>query len=49
MKRSVYLDVGRATAEAVSRRSPMAATGIRSQVRLYWICGGQSGIVADFL
>jgi hypothetical protein len=41
--------LGRAIAQAVSRRLPTAAAGARSQVRSCGICGGQSGTGAGFL
>jgi hypothetical protein len=40
---AVYLRLCRALAQAVSRRLPTAAARVRAQVRLYGICGGQSG------
>jgi hypothetical protein len=40
---------GRTIAQAVSRRLPTAAAWVRAQVRSCGICGGQSGIGADFL
>jgi hypothetical protein len=40
---------GRAIAHAVSRRFPIAAARIRSQVRSCGICGGKCGIGAGFL
>jgi hypothetical protein len=43
------MPVGRAIAQAVSRRLPTAAARVRSQVRSCGICGGQSGTGADFL
>jgi hypothetical protein len=41
--------LGRAIAQAVSRRLPTAAAWIRAQVRSYGICGGQSSTGAGFL
>jgi hypothetical protein len=41
--------VGRALAQAVSRRLPTAAARARAQVRSCGICGGQSGSAAAFL
>jgi hypothetical protein len=41
--------VGRATAQAVSRRLPTAATRVRAQLRSSGICGGQRGTGAGFL
>jgi hypothetical protein len=38
----------RAIAQEVSRRLPKAASCVRAQVRLFGICGGQSGTGADF-
>jgi hypothetical protein len=40
---------GRAIAQAVSHRLPIAAARVRSQVRSRGICGGQSGTAAGFL
>jgi hypothetical protein len=40
---------GRAIAQVVSRRLPKAAARVRAQVKSCEICGGQSGIRADFL
>jgi hypothetical protein len=40
---------GRAIAQEVSRRLLSAAVRVRAQVRSCGICGGQSGIGADFL
>jgi hypothetical protein len=40
---------GRDVAQAVSRRLPTPAARVRSQVRSYGICGGQSDTVAGFL
>jgi hypothetical protein len=40
---------GRAIAQAISRRLPTAAARVRSRVRSYEICGGQSGTWAGFL
>jgi hypothetical protein len=45
----VYMYVGRATAQAVSRRLPTAAARVRYQFRSCGICGGQSGAWAGFL
>jgi hypothetical protein len=44
-----YSRLGRAVAQAVSRRLPTAAARVRSQVRSCGICDGQSGTGADFL
>jgi hypothetical protein len=41
--------LGRAIAQAVSRRLPIAAAWIRAQARSCGICGGQSYIGARFL
>jgi hypothetical protein len=41
--------VGRAIAQAVSRRLPTATARVLSQVRSYGIRGGQSGTGAGFL
>jgi hypothetical protein len=41
--------LGRAIAQAVSRRFPTAAAQVRAQVRSCGICGGQSGTGADLL
>jgi hypothetical protein len=41
--------IGRAIAQAVSRRLPTAAVRVRAQVRSCGICGGQSGTGAGFL
>jgi hypothetical protein len=41
--------VGRAIAQAVSHRLPIAAARVRAQVRSCGICGGQSDIVAGSL
>jgi hypothetical protein len=43
------ITVGRAIAQAVSRRLPTAAARVRSQIRPCGICGGQSGTGASFL
>jgi hypothetical protein len=40
--------VGRAMAQAVSRRPPTAEARVRSRVSPYGICGGQSGIGTGF-
>jgi hypothetical protein len=40
---------GRAIAQAVSRRLPIAAARVRAVVRSCGICGGQSGTGAGFL
>jgi hypothetical protein len=39
----------RAIAQAVSRRLPIAPTGVRAQVKSCGICGGQSGTGEGFL
>jgi hypothetical protein len=39
---------GRAIAQAVSRRLPIAAARVRSQVKSCGICGGQRGLVQGF-
>jgi hypothetical protein len=44
-----YPHVGRAIAQAVSRRVPTAATRVLIQIRSFGICGGQSGTGAGFL
>jgi hypothetical protein len=41
--------VGRAIAQAVSRRLPTAMARVRAQVKSCGICGGQSGTEAGFL
>jgi hypothetical protein len=41
--------LGRAIAEAVSRRLPTAAARFQAQVTSCWIRGGQSGTGAGFL
>jgi hypothetical protein len=41
--------VGRAVAQAVSRRLPTEAARVRAQVKSCAICGGQSGTGAGFL
>jgi H+/Cl- antiporter ClcA len=41
--------LGRAIAQAVSRRLPTATAWVRAQVRLCEICGGRSGTGASFL
>jgi hypothetical protein len=41
--------LGRAIAQAVSRRLPTAAARVRSQVMSCGVCGGQSGTGAGFL
>jgi hypothetical protein len=41
--------MGRAVAEAVSRRLPTAEARVRSQVKSCGICGGQSGTGVGFL
>jgi hypothetical protein len=38
-----------AIARAVRRRLPTAAARVQSQVRSYWICGGQNGLGLGFL
>jgi hypothetical protein len=45
----VKIKIGRAIAQAVSRRFPSAVTRVRAQVRSCGICGGQSGTGAVFL
>jgi hypothetical protein len=40
---------GRAIAQAVSHRLPIAAARVRAQVKSCGICGGQSGTGAGFL
>jgi hypothetical protein len=45
----IYYKYDRAIAHAVSRRLPIAAARVRSQVNLSGICGGQSGNGASFL
>jgi hypothetical protein len=40
---------GRAITQAVSLRLPNAAARVREQVRLFGLCGGQSGIGAGLL
>jgi hypothetical protein len=42
-------ELGRAIAQAVSRRLPTPVVRVGAQVRLCGICGGQSGSGADFL
>jgi hypothetical protein len=42
-------EMGRAIAQAVSRRLPTAAARVRHQVWSCVICGGQSGTGAGFL
>jgi hypothetical protein len=42
-------DQGRATAQAVSRRLPTAATRVRARVSSCGICGEQSGAGTGFL
>jgi hypothetical protein len=42
------VSIGRAIAQAVSRRFPTAAARVRAQIRSCGICGGQSGTGADF-
>jgi hypothetical protein len=46
---TLYFDNGRAIAQAVSRRLPIAAARVRSQVSSCGMCGGQSGTEAGFL
>jgi hypothetical protein len=46
--KSVLYIVGRAIAQAVSRRLPTAAARVRAQVRSCGICGGQSGTGTGF-
>jgi hypothetical protein len=46
---SAILIKGRAIDEAVSRRVPTSAVRVRSQVRSYGICGGQSDAGVGFL
>jgi hypothetical protein len=41
--------LGSAIAQAIGRRLPTAAARMRSKVKSYGICGGQSGTVASFL
>jgi hypothetical protein len=43
------LKMGRAIAQTVTRRLPIAAARVRALVRSYRICGGQSGTRAGFL
>jgi hypothetical protein len=45
----LYLNTGRAIAQAVSRRLLTAGARVRARVRSCWICGGQSDGGADFL
>jgi hypothetical protein len=44
----LLLDLGRAIAQAVSRRLATSGVRVRAQIRSYGICGGQSGIGASF-
>jgi hypothetical protein len=46
---SLTLCLGRAIAQAVSRRLPTAEARVRAKVRSCGICGGQSGTGAGFL
>jgi hypothetical protein len=43
------LVLGRAVAQAVTRRLPTAAVRVQSQFKSFWICGGLSGSGAGFL
>jgi hypothetical protein len=45
----LHLGLGRAIAQAVSRRLPTAVIRVRSPVKSCGICGGQSGTGAGFL
>jgi hypothetical protein len=45
----VTLEMGRAIAQAISRRFPTAAARVRAWVRSCGICGGQSGTGEGFL
>jgi hypothetical protein len=49
MEADIYTLLGRAIAQAVSRRLPTAAARVRARVRLCGICGGQSGTGAGLL
>jgi hypothetical protein len=42
------LQLSRAMAQAVSRRSPAAEARVRSRVSAFGICGGQSGTGTGF-
>jgi hypothetical protein len=44
-----FFNIGRAVAQAVSRRIPTAAARIRAHVKSCGFCGGQSGTGAGFL
>jgi hypothetical protein len=48
-RNELHLLLGRAIAQAVSRRLPAAAVRVRAQVRSCRICGGQSGSGAGFI
>jgi hypothetical protein len=41
--------LGRALAQAVSRRLPTAADRVRAQVKTFGFCGGKRGIGVGFL
>jgi hypothetical protein len=45
----LFINLGRAIAQAVSRRLPTAAARVRARASLCGICGEQSGIRACFL